>query len=157
MAFASYFKLFFRNKLQLNKEELLEKLRDWEQLNAKLKNELEDASHQITVNGSDLANSKLELQRHRNEIDVSCNIDIELYLWTRELTHNSFLSFTQRLNIDICNLSTLCSQHTTKSLQHDDILKALKGWQENRDIPESDLISHIVAACQEVILSPSTD
>lgn len=57
----------------------------------------------------------------------------------------------QRLNVDICNLSTLCSQHTTKSIQHDDILKALKGWQENRDIPESDLISHIVAACQEVI------
>ncbi|XP_037045852.1 uncharacterized protein PFB0145c-like isoform X2 [Bradysia coprophila] len=113
-----------KNKLQLNKEELLEKLRDWELVNAKLKTELEDASHQLIVNGSDLANSKLELQRHRNEID--------------------------RLNIDICNLSTLCSQHTTKSLQHDDILKALKGWQENRDIPESDLISHIVAACQEI-------
>lgn len=113
-----------KNKLQLNKEELLEKLRDWEMLNAKLKNELEDASHQLIVNGSDLANSKLELQRHRNEID--------------------------RLNIDICNLSTLCSEHTTKSLQHDDILKALKGWQEHRDIPESDLSSHIVAACQEI-------
>lgn len=32
-------------------------------------------------------------------------------------------------------------------------MKALKGWQENRDIPESDLISHIIAACQEVDLS----
>lgn len=51
---------------------MLEKLRDWESLNAKLKNELEDASHQLIVNGSDLANSKLELQRHRNEIDVNC-------------------------------------------------------------------------------------
>ncbi|KAJ6644648.1 hypothetical protein Bhyg_09617 [Pseudolycoriella hygida] len=113
-----------KNKLQLNKEELLEKLRDWEILNAKLKNELEDASHQLIVNGSDLANSKLELQRHRNEID--------------------------RLNIDICNLSTLCSQHSTKSSQYDDILKALKSWQENRDISESDGISHITSACQEI-------
>lgn len=34
-------------------------------------------------------------------------------------------------------------------------MKALKGWQENRDIPESDLISHIIAACQEV--DPSTN
>lgn len=49
---------------------MLEKLRDWESINAKLKNELEDASHQLIVNSSDLANSKLELQRHRNEIDV---------------------------------------------------------------------------------------
>lgn len=48
-----------------------EKLRDWESLNAKLKTELEDASHQLIVNSSDLANSKLELQRHRNEIDVN--------------------------------------------------------------------------------------
>lgn len=49
----------------------MEKLRDWEMLNSKLKIELEDASHQLIVNSSDLANSKLELQRHRNEIDVN--------------------------------------------------------------------------------------
>lgn len=55
----------------MNKEEMLEKLRDWEQSNLKLKVELEDASHQLTVNSSDLANSKIELQRHRTEIDVS--------------------------------------------------------------------------------------
>lgn len=66
------------------------------------------------------------------------------------------LTYQQRLNVDICNLSTLCSQHTTKSIQHDDILKALKGWQENRDIPESDLVSHIIAACQEVMSLSST-
>lgn len=62
---------FHRNALQLNKEEMLEKMRDWEQSNLKLKVELEDASHQLTVNSSDLANSKVELQRHRTEIDVS--------------------------------------------------------------------------------------
>lgn len=55
----------------MNKEEMLEKLRDWEQSNVKLRVELEDASHQLTVNTSDLANSKVELQRHRTEIDVS--------------------------------------------------------------------------------------
>lgn len=50
---------------------MLEKLRDWEEVNLKLKNELADASHQLIVNTSDLANSKIELQRHRTEIDVS--------------------------------------------------------------------------------------
>lgn len=57
--------------MQLGKEEQLEKLRHWESANRKLKDELEDASHQLTVNSSDLANSKIELQRHRTEIDVS--------------------------------------------------------------------------------------
>lgn len=69
----------------MNKEELLEKLRDWEMLNAKLKNELEDASHQLIVNGSDLANSKLELQRHRNEIDVSASSMLKI---TERSIHN---------------------------------------------------------------------
>lgn len=50
---------------------MLEKLRDWEELHLKLKRELEDASHQLMVNSSDLANSRIDLQRHRSEIDVS--------------------------------------------------------------------------------------
>lgn len=129
---------------------MLEKLRDWESLNAKLKNELEDASHQLIVNGSDLANSKLELQRHRNEIDV------RKWPWRNRANGIFYKVFffliylQQRLNVDICNLSTLCSQHTTKSNQHDDILRALKGWQENRDVPETELVTHIITACQEV-------
>lgn len=55
---------------------MLEKLKDWEDIHLKLKRELEDASHQLIVNSSDLANSKVELQRHRAEIDVSCYIYI---------------------------------------------------------------------------------
>lgn len=55
----------------MNKEEMLEKLKDWENIHMKLRRELEDASHQLIVNSSDLANSKVELQRHRSEIDVS--------------------------------------------------------------------------------------
>lgn len=50
---------------------MMEKLKDWEDIHLKLKRELEDASHQLIVNSSDLANSKIELQRHRAEIDVS--------------------------------------------------------------------------------------
>lgn len=65
----------------MNKEETFEKLNEWEQLNVKLKNELEDASHQLIVNSSDLANSKIELLRHRNEIDVRILISKNLFLF----------------------------------------------------------------------------
>lgn len=40
-------------------------------LNVRLKNDLQDSTHQLMVRGTDLANCKLELQRHRAEIDVS--------------------------------------------------------------------------------------
>lgn len=65
----------FRNKLQLNKEDLLEKMKDWEHMNIKLKNDLGVASEQLLINCDELANSKLELQRRRNEINVSFTID----------------------------------------------------------------------------------
>lgn len=60
-----------RNKLQLNKEEMLEKMKDWEQMNMKLKSDLGNASEQLLLNCDELANSKMELQRRRNEINVS--------------------------------------------------------------------------------------
>lgn len=68
---------------------------------------------------------------------------------------------TQRLNIDICNLSTLCSQSkinsaaaaTNLSSKKYNILNAIKLWQENRTVPEPELVQQIVAACQEVIFT----
>lgn len=40
-------------------------------INQKLKVELKDATQQLIVKSNELANSKTELQRHRQEIDVS--------------------------------------------------------------------------------------
>lgn len=55
----------------MNKEDLLEKMKDWEHMNIKLKSDLGIASEQLLINCDELANSKIELQRRRNEINVS--------------------------------------------------------------------------------------
>lgn len=60
-----------RNKLQVNKDEMVEKLKEWESVNSKLKGDLSDASQQLCQKASDLALSRTELQKHRAEIDVS--------------------------------------------------------------------------------------
>lgn len=59
-----------KNGLQLSKEELLLRLHDWEQLNAKLRGDLDAVSGQLKGCSCELAHSKIELQRHRSEIDV---------------------------------------------------------------------------------------
>ncbi|XP_030385011.1 uncharacterized protein LOC115632136 isoform X2 [Scaptodrosophila lebanonensis] len=74
-----------KNKLQQHKEDMLEKLKDLEDVNLKLQDELMDATQELMIKGSDLTSAKAEMQRHRNEID--------------------------RLNEDICTLSTLCSNY----------------------------------------------
>lgn len=56
--------------MQLQKEEFLEQLRDREVVNGQLKNDLHEVTNQLMQNGSELATSRLELQRHRTEIDV---------------------------------------------------------------------------------------
>lgn len=47
------------------------RLHDWEQLNVQLRHDLDTATGQLSENSSELAHSKVELQRHRCEIDVS--------------------------------------------------------------------------------------
>uniref|UniRef100_W8ASM2 Uncharacterized protein n=1 Tax=Ceratitis capitata TaxID=7213 RepID=W8ASM2_CERCA len=74
-----------KNKLQENKEDMLEKLKDLQDVNIKLQDELMDATQELMLKNTDLSNTKAEMQRHRNEID--------------------------RLTQDICNLSTLCSNY----------------------------------------------
>ncbi|XP_023302590.2 sporulation-specific protein 15 isoform X1 [Lucilia cuprina] len=74
-----------KNKLQQNKEDMLEKIKDLQDVNVKLQDELMDATQELMLKNNDLSNTKAEIQRHRNEID--------------------------RLTEDICNLSTLCSNY----------------------------------------------
>ena len=115
--------------MALEKENEHEKLKEWEMINQKLKSELKETTQHLIVKGNELTSSKSELQRHRNEID--------------------------RLNEDICNLSTLCSDknaNDNKSVDKDEILKALKEWQESGNLPEEKIVSHVVSACNEVWL-----
>lgn len=61
---------FSRNKLQQNKEDMLEKIKDLQDVNVKLQDELMDATQELMLKNNDLSNTKAEIQRHRNEIDV---------------------------------------------------------------------------------------
>lgn len=58
-------------------EETFEKLSEWEMINQKLKTELKDATQQLIVKSNEIANSKTELQRHRQEIDVSFFVQLK--------------------------------------------------------------------------------
>lgn len=53
---------------------MLEQLRDREVANGQLKCDLQEVTNQLMNNGSELANSRVELQRHREEIDVGLNL-----------------------------------------------------------------------------------
>lgn len=60
-----------RNKIQVSKEEALEKVTEWEMINQKLKSELRETAQQLIAKSNELTSSKVELQKHRQEIDVS--------------------------------------------------------------------------------------
>lgn len=45
-------------------------------INQKLKGELKDSAQQLIVKSNELASSKTELQRHRQEIDVSVYVQL---------------------------------------------------------------------------------
>ena len=53
------------------KEEAFERVAEWEMINQKLKSELRETAQQLIVKSNELASSKVELQKHRQEIDVS--------------------------------------------------------------------------------------
>lgn len=63
--------VFFRNKLALTNEEVQDRVKEFEDLNVRLKDDLKDASQQLLSRGNELVKSKAELQSHRMEIDVS--------------------------------------------------------------------------------------
>ncbi|KAL9701644.1 hypothetical protein quinque_005085 [Culex quinquefasciatus] len=111
-----------KNKLALTNEEIQDRAKEYEELNVKLKEELADASQQLVARGNELTKSKAELVSHRQEID----------------------------------LSTLCSNNKQQqnanmlTINREDVISALKLWNENDSIPEKDLISHVVQACNEI-------
>lgn len=130
-----------KNKLALTNEEIQDRVKEYEELNEKLKDDLKDASQQLVARGSELVKSKAELQSHRMEID--------------------------KLNEDICQLSTLCSNSRQNSntissgtgvggtatglmINREDIVSALKLWNDADSIPEPDLIQQVVQACNEI-------
>ncbi|XP_019894067.1 golgin subfamily B member 1 isoform X2 [Musca domestica] len=59
-----------KNKLQQSKEDMLEKIKDLQDVNVKLQDELMDATQELMLKNNDLSNTKAEIQRHRNEIDT---------------------------------------------------------------------------------------
>lgn len=61
----------FRNTLQLNAEESTDKLKDADERNTKLKDELDETTKQLINNCNDLAHSHEELKKSRREISVS--------------------------------------------------------------------------------------
>lgn len=63
--------MIFRNKIALSKDETMDKLKEWEDINIKLKEELKEITEKLILKGNELTGSKTELIRHRNEIDVS--------------------------------------------------------------------------------------
>ncbi|XP_053690139.1 uncharacterized protein LOC128738788 [Sabethes cyaneus] len=117
-----------KNKLALSNEEIQDRVKDYEELNEKLQDDLKDASQQLIGRGNEIAKCKAELQAHRKEID--------------------------KLNEDICQLSTLCSSNNKNAggltINREDIISALKLWNENDSIPEKDLVNHLVQACNEI-------
>lgn len=57
----------------------------------------------------------------------------------------------QRLNQDVCDLSTTCSKAELQlKLQEEEATKILKEWQETGQLPSEDILSKIVAAKHEV-------
>nr|NP_001261496.1 cornetto, isoform D [Drosophila melanogaster]AGB94191.1 cornetto, isoform D [Drosophila melanogaster] len=101
-----------KNKLQQHKEDMLEKLKDLEDVNLKLQDELMDATQELMIKGSDLSGAKAEMQRHRNEID--------------------------RLNEDICTLSTLCSSY--KKLSPTTEFPPMRLLSPNQDSDQGDVL-----------------
>lgn len=53
------------------KEEAIEKVGEWEMINQKLKSELKETAQHLIAKSNELTSSKAELQKHRQEIDVS--------------------------------------------------------------------------------------
>lgn len=119
-----------KNKLALTNEEIQDRVKEFEDLNVKLMDDLKDASQQLLCRGNELVKSKAELQSHRMEID--------------------------KLNEDICQLSTLCANKPNSTtdpglvINREDIISALKMWNDSDSIPEKDLIQHVIQACNEI-------
>uniref|UniRef100_A0A182WJI0 Cornetto n=1 Tax=Anopheles minimus TaxID=112268 RepID=A0A182WJI0_9DIPT len=116
-----------KNKLAISNEEIQDRVKEYEELNYKLQDDLKDAYHQLQMRGSELNSNKVELLKHRKEID--------------------------KLNEDICQLSTLCSDSKQAKkivIDREEILNAFKLCNEDGVVPEQELSQFIVQACTEI-------
>uniref|UniRef100_A0A182SGK2 Uncharacterized protein n=1 Tax=Anopheles maculatus TaxID=74869 RepID=A0A182SGK2_9DIPT len=116
-----------KNKLAISNEEVQDRVKEYEELNYKLQDDLKDAYHQLQMRGSEINSNKLELLKHRKEID--------------------------KLNEDICQLSTLCSDSKQAKkivIDREEILNAFKLCNEDGVVPEQELSQFIVQACTEI-------
>ncbi|XP_049297655.1 uncharacterized protein LOC125771268 [Anopheles funestus] len=116
-----------KNKLAISNEEIQDRVKEYEELNYKLQDDLKDAYHQLEVRGSEINSNKVELLKHRKEID--------------------------KLNEDICQLSTLCSDSKQAKkivIDREEILNAFKLCNEDGVVPEQELSQFIVQACTEI-------
>lgn len=52
----------------------MEKVTEWEMINQKIKSELKETAQQLIAKSNELMCSKVELHKHREEIDVSYDI-----------------------------------------------------------------------------------
>uniref|UniRef100_A0A182XYL3 Cornetto n=1 Tax=Anopheles stephensi TaxID=30069 RepID=A0A182XYL3_ANOST len=117
-----------KNKLAISNEEVQDRVKEYEELNYKLQDDLKDAYHQLQMRGSELNSNKVELLKHRKEID--------------------------KLNEDICQLSTLCSDSKQAKkivIDREEILNAFKLCNEDGAVPEQELSQFIVQACTETL------
>ncbi|XP_050073424.1 myosin-4 [Anopheles maculipalpis] len=116
-----------KNKLAISNEEVQDRVKEYEELNYKLQDDLKDAYHQLQLRGSEINTNKVELLKHRKEID--------------------------KLNEDICQLSTLCSDSKQAKkivIDREEILNAFKLCNEDGVVPEQELSQFIVHACTEI-------
>jgi hypothetical protein len=61
--------------LAISKDEVLDRVKEFEGINTKLQIDLKDTSDQLLENSNELTITKAELHRHRMEIDVSVTGD----------------------------------------------------------------------------------
>ena len=65
----------------MTKEEAIEKVSEWEMINQKLKSELKETAQQLIVKSNELTSSRADLQKHRQEIDVSFFYKVGFFFW----------------------------------------------------------------------------
>lgn len=98
-----------------------------------MKKELAEATSQLVQKSNELLNCKFDLQRHRLEIDVSSCANFGI-IGEWPAINKEYFSFLkqQKLNQDICNLSTLCSvqkESSSDGLNMEQITNS-PGWKQ---------------------------
>lgn len=122
---------------------VVKQLKDWEILGARLKSEVKELMQRLSVKNADMEEMKCELNGQRKEVEVV------MY----EIKLRNFLMFLlfQRLNQDVCVLSTALSKaEMDAKLKEDEASEALRAWQSHGDMPPNEVLGRILIAQNEV-------